>query len=139
MIQVTPGIAIDEREIEESFVRSSGPGGQNVNKVSSAVQLRFDARRSKSLSNAVSTRLQKLAGRRTTGDGIIVIIAQRFRTQEANRKDALDRLVTLVREAAVEPVKRHATRPTLASKHRRLESKKARASTKKNRGGGFDD
>ena len=138
MITVTPAIAIDEREIEESFVRSSGPGGQNVNKVSSAVQLRFDARRSPSLPNAVAVRLQKLAGHRLTKDGVIVIIAQRFRTQEANRKDALDRLLALVREAAEEPLKRRATRPTLASKNRRLESKKLRGSAKQQRAGRFD-
>src|SRR5207237_2418313 len=92
-IRVTDEISLDEREIEESFVRSSGPGGQNVNKVSTAVQLRFDARHSPSLPDDVSARLQKLAGRRLTKDGVIVISAQRFRTQEANRRDALDRLV----------------------------------------------
>jgi ribosome-associated protein len=138
MITVTPEIALDEREVEESFVRASGPGGQNVNKVSTAVQLRFDARRSPSLSNAVSIRLQKLAGHRLTKDGVIVIIAQRFRTQEANRKDALDRLLALVRAAAEEPQMRRPTRPTLASKNRRMESKKLRGAAKKQRSGRVD-
>ena len=133
MIPITATIAIDEREIEESFVRSSGPGGQNVNKVSTAVQLRFDARRSPSLPDDVSARLQKLAGGRLTKDGVIVINAQRFRTQEANRRDALDRLVELIAAATeVAPVRRQ-TRPTLASQRRRFEAKKLRGATKKRR------
>jgi ribosome-associated protein len=133
MIPITATIAIDEREIEESFVRSSGPGGQNVNKVSTAVQLRFDARRSPSLPDDVSARLQKLAGGRLTKEGVIVINARRFRTQEANRRDALDRLVELIAAATeVAPVRRQ-TRPTLASQRRRFEAKKLRGATKKRR------
>ena len=133
MIPITATIAIDDREIEESFVRSSGPGGQNVNKVSTAVQLRFDARRSPSLPDDVSARLQKLAGGRLTKEGVIVINARRFRTQEANRRDALDRLVELIAAATeVAPVRRQ-TRPTLASQRRRFEAKKLRGATKKRR------
>ena len=101
MIRVTPDIDIDEREIDESFVRASGPGGQNVNKLSTAVQLRFDVRRSPSLSGEVRTRLERLAGSRLTRDGVLVIIAQRHRTQARNRQDALDRLIELIRQAAV--------------------------------------
>jgi ribosome-associated protein len=130
MIRVTDSIAIDEREIDENFIRASGPGGQNVNKLATAVQLRFDARRSPSLPNAVSVRLQKLAGSRVTKDGVLVITAQRYRTQERNRQDALDRLVDLVREAAVPPKPRRPTRPTLASKRERLDSKKRRSGIK---------
>jgi ribosome-associated protein len=130
MIRVTDAIALDEREIEESFVRASGPGGQNVNKVASAVQLRFDVRRSPSLPNDVAVRLAKLAGRRMTLDGVLVITAQRFRSQEQNRQDALERLTTLIRQAAVRPVPRRKTKPTLASKKRRLEGKSRRAQIK---------
>src|SRR5918995_2037771 len=133
MIHITDSIAIDEREIQESFIRASGPGGQNVNKLATAVQLRFDARRSPSLPNAVSARLQKLAGSRVTKDGVLVITAQRYRTQERNRQDALDRLVELVREAAVPPKPRRPTRPTLASKRQRLDSKKRRSGIKQMR------
>ena len=133
MIQVTPSIAIDESEIEESFVRSSGPGGQNVNKVSSAVQLRFDIRRSPSLPNDVAVRLMKLAGSRLTLDGVIVIVAQAQRSQKRNREEALERLLELIREAAVKPVVRRATKPTKASKERRLVSKDKRASVKAGR------
>ena len=132
MIQITHRIAIDEKEIDESFVRSSGPGGQNVNKVETAVQLRFDARRSPSLPDDVSVRLQKLAGSRLTLDGVIVIIAQTHRSQERNRADALARLVEMIREAAKPPPpKRKPTKPTKGSKERRLESKGKRAVTKK--------
>ncbi|MFO1069837.1 MAG: alternative ribosome rescue aminoacyl-tRNA hydrolase ArfB [Geminicoccaceae bacterium] len=130
MLQITPWLAIDERELEESFIRASGPGGQNVNKLSTAVQLRFDVRRSPSLPEAVRQRLERLAGSRLTQDGVLVLTAQRFRTQERNRQDAVDRLVALVRQAAEPPVPRRPTRPTLGSKQRRLESKSRRGLTK---------
>jgi ribosome-associated protein len=130
MIRITDDIAIEEREIEESFIRASGPGGQNVNKLSTAVQLRFDVRRSPSLPNDVSTRLQRLAGSRLTKDGVLVITAQRHRTQERNRDDALARLVDLIRLAAVPPKPRRPTRPTAASRARRLQGKKRRATIK---------
>ena len=133
-LRCTPQIAIDEGELEESFVRASGPGGQNVNKVASAVQLRFDVRRSRSLPDAVAVRLMRLAGRRLTDEGVLVITAQRFRTQERNREDARERLAALVAEAAVPPKPRRATRPTLASKTRRLESKSRRGAVKRLRG-----
>jgi ribosome-associated protein len=131
MIRITHTIAIDERELEESFIRSSGPGGQNVNKLATAVQLRFDVRRSPSLPEAVRARLERLAGRRLTNEGVLVITAQRHRTQERNRQDALDRLVELVRAAAVPPKPRRPTRPTAGSRERRIESKKRNAGTKR--------
>ena len=134
MIQITPSIALDEAEIEESFIRASGPGGQNVNKVSSAVQLRFDVRGSPSLPNDVSIRLQKLAGSRLTQDGVLILIAQKYRTQERNRADALERLIALIQEAAIPPVPRRPTRPTLSSKKRRLETKGKRSEVKSLRG-----
>ncbi|MBN9051359.1 MAG: aminoacyl-tRNA hydrolase [Rhizobiales bacterium] len=134
MIRVTDDIALDESELEESFVRSSGPGGQNVNKVSSAVQLRFNVRRSPSLPNDVAIRLMQLAGKRMTKDGVLVIIAQQHRTQERNRADAQDRLLALIREAAVRPQVRRATKPTKASQKRRVEGKKIRSSVKSMRG-----
>jgi ribosome-associated protein len=130
MIRINDQISIEESEIEESFVRSSGPGGQNVNKLATAVQLRFDARRSPSLPNEVSIRLQRLAGKRLTNDGVLVITAQRFRTQERNRADAMERLTELIREAAVPPKRRRPTKPTAASKQQRLESKKRRSTVK---------
>ncbi len=133
MIQVTPSIAIDESEIEESFVRASGPGGQHVNKVSSAVQLRFDIRRSPSLPNDVAIRLMKLAGNRLTQDGVIVIVAQAQRSQKRNREEALERLLELIRAAAVRPQTRRATKPTKASKEKRLVAKVKRASIKAGR------
>ncbi len=132
-LHCTPQIAIDESELEEQFVRASGPGGQNVNKLSTAVQLRFDVRRSRSLPDAVAVRLMRLAGRKLTDDGILVITAQRFRTQDRNRADARERLVALVAEAAVPPKPRRATRPTLASKTRRLEAKGRRGALKRQR------
>jgi len=133
MIQVTNSIAIDEAELQESFIRASGPGGQNVHKVSSAVQLRFDVRHSPSLPEDVRARLERIAGKRLTSDGVLVITAQRFRTQERNREDAVNRLVELVRQATERPKPRRPTRPTLASKQRRLEAKGRRSDIKKGR------
>ena len=130
MIHVTGSISIDERELEERFIRASGPGGQNVNKLSTAVQLRFDVRRSPNLPAGVRARLERLAGKRLTNDGVLVIIAQRHRTQERNRQDALDRLIELIQRAAVPPVPRRPTRPTAGSRERRLQSKKQRANIK---------
>jgi ribosome-associated protein len=134
MIQVTPSLAIDESEVEEHFIRAPGPGGQKVNKTESAVQLRFDARNSPAISPAVFTRLRTLAGRRLTKDGVLVITANRFRSQEQNREDALDRLVDLLRQATVTPKRRRPTRPSKAAKQRRLEGKRQRSGIKKARG-----
>jgi ribosome-associated protein len=133
VIRITDHISIDEREIEESFVRASGPGGQNVNKLATAVQLRFDVRRSPSLPEGVRTRLERLAGTRMTRDGVLVIIAQRHRTQARNREDALDRLVDLLRRAAVAPRPRRPTRPSAAQRERRIEAKKHRGGVKRQR------
>src|SRR6201986_1583001 len=133
MIRITPGIAIDEHEIEESFVRASGPGGQNVNKLATAVQLRFNVRGSPSLPDDVRERLEHLAGSRLTRGGDLVIIAQRHRMQGRNREDALDRLIDLIRRAAVAPRVRRPTRPTKASRQRRVEAKKHRAGLKQMR------
>jgi ribosome-associated protein len=130
MIRVTPAISIDERELEERFIRASGPGGQNVNKLSSAVQLRFDVRRSPSLPHDVRARLERLAGRRLTNEGVLVLVAQRHRTQERNRQDALDRLIEMIQRAAVAPIPRRPTKPTKGSRERRLEGKKRRSSIK---------
>jgi ribosome-associated protein len=130
MIRITESISIDEAEIEESFVRSSGPGGQNVNKLSTAVQLRFDVSHSPSLPTDVAVRLVRLAGRRVTKDGVLVIIAQNHRTQERNRIEARDRLVDLIRRASARPIPRRATKPTKASRERRIETKKRRARIK---------
>ena len=134
MLQITPALAIDESELEERFVRSSGPGGQNVNKVSTAVELRFDAARSPSLTEEVRTRLRSLAGSRMTADGVLLIDAREHRTQAANREEARNRLVALLRQATVRPKRRRKTRPTAGSKERRIETKKIRSSTKRDRG-----
>jgi ribosome-associated protein len=133
LIPINCHLFLDDSEIEESFIRASGPGGQNVNKVSSAVQLRFDLLRSRSLPEEVRERLARLAGRRLTRDGVIVIIAQRYRTQERNRQDALDRLIALVRRAAVPPAPRRPTKPSRAAKERRLQAKARRATVKQQR------
>jgi ribosome-associated protein len=130
MIQVSQGIAIDERELDERFVRAPGPGGQHVNKVATAVELRFDAARSPALPEAVRARLMHLAGRRLNAEGILTIEAHRFRTQERNRRDALERLIALIQRATLEPKPRKPTRPTRASKERRLEGKSQRAQVK---------
>ena len=130
MIRVTDSISIDESEIKESFMRSSGPGGQNVNKLSTAVQLRFDVRHSPSLPNDVAVRLVRIAGRRLTKDGVLVIVAQNHRTQERNRADALERLVAMIQDAAVPPVPRRQTKVPRASRRERLDSKKHRATIK---------
>lgn len=133
MIRITDEVAIGEEEIAETFIRSSGPGGQNVNKLATAVQLRFDIRRSPSLTADVRARLERLAGRRLTRDGVLVITAQRHRTQERNRDDALARLVELIRAATIRPTPRRPTRPTAGSRLRRLEGKKRRATVKAQR------
>jgi ribosome-associated protein len=133
MIQVTPDIAIDDSEIQMEFVRSSGPGGQNVNKVAAAVQLGFDAVNSPSLPNDIRERLLSLARGRLNEKGILIIDAQRFRTQGTNRRDAVERLLELIRKAAKKPTVRHKTRPTLASKKRRLENKHRHSEIKQTR------
>ena len=135
MIRITDHIVLDESELVESFIRASGPGGQNVNKLSTAVQLRFDVRHSPSLTDEVRARLERLAGRRLTRGGVLVITAQNHRTQERNRADALERLTELIRQAAVRPVPRRPTRPTKASRRRRVDDKKRRGSIKALRGG----
>jgi ribosome-associated protein len=129
MIRVNDHIHIDERELEESFVRASGPGGQNVNKVSTAVQLRFDVANS-ALPNEVRARLRTLAGRRLSNDGVLVIVATTHRTQERNRAEARERLVDLIRRAAERPVPRRKTRPPKSSKRQRLDTKKHRSHVK---------
>jgi ribosome-associated protein len=138
MLPITDTISIDESELSESFVRSSGPGGQNVNKVSSAVQLRFDVRNSPSLPNDVAVRLMRLAGKRLTKDGVIVIVAQAQRDQTRNRADARERLFALIKQAAVRPKPRRATKVPKAQKRQRLESKKRRSGIKALRRGGWD-
>ena len=134
MLQITPSITIADNEIEEQFIRAPGPGGQKVNKTESAVQLRFNARKSCALSNKVFLRLKMLAGQRMTHDGVIVIAANRFRTRELNREDAKKRLIDLIREAAVQPKYRRPTKPTKGSKRRRLDGKKRQSTLKKTRG-----
>jgi ribosome-associated protein len=133
MIQVTPEILIDENEIHFDFVRASGPGGQHVNKVATAVQLRWNARLSEAISAAVYTRLKQLAGKRLSAEGILVIQAGRFRSQERNRQDAVERLVRLIRKAAEKPKPRRKTRPTKASKEKTLAEKKHRGRIKEKR------
>ena len=133
MISVTTDIAIDETELRMDFVHASGPGGQNVNKVSTAVQLRFDIRNSASIPVEIRARLIRLAGKRVTAEGVLIIHASRFRTQERNRQDAIDRLVQLVRRAAEKPKRRVKTRPSLASKERQLAKKRRRSHIKKMR------
>lgn len=130
MIRITRSIAIDDKEIKMDFIHASGPGGQNVNKVATAVQLRFDIKNSPSLSNDICERLIRLAGRRVSREGVLVIQARRFRSQERNRQDAIDRLVKLIKEAVKRPSPRRSTKPTRASKERRLNTKRQRADIK---------
>lgn len=133
-MRVTRRISIDEREIEEEFIRASGPGGQNVNKVATAVVLRFDAAKSPSLPDDVRERLRRVAGKRMTRRGIIVIHARRYRTQERNRRDARDRLAALIRRASEKPKPRRRTKPTAASREKRLDEKRRRSRAKRRRG-----
>jgi ribosome-associated protein len=132
-IDIVPGLSIDEAELEISFIQASGPGGQNVNKVATAAQLRFDARQSLSLPNEVKVRLQALAGQRLTRDGVIVMTGRQHRTQDRNRQDVVERLLVLIRQACVRPVKRRATKPSFGQKQKRLEAKSHRSTIKRGR------
>jgi ribosome-associated protein len=138
-LRITPSISIDESELEESFILSSGAGGQNVNKVSSAVQLRFDVVHSPSLPDPVRLRLIALSGSRLTKGGVLILVGRQYRDQNRNRIDVRERLAELIREAAIIPKKRRPTKPTRASKERRIEGKKVRARVKQNRSKRFDD
>jgi ribosome-associated protein len=133
MIAINDDLALDESEVSETFIRASGPGGQNVNKVASAAQLRFDLRNSPSLPDAIKARLASLAGNRLTQDGVIVITARRFRSQERNREDARERLVALIRRAVEPPKPRRKTRPSAGQREERLAAKARRASVKRRR------
>jgi ribosome-associated protein len=139
MIEITPLLSIEESEIRLEYVRASGPGGQNVNKVATATQLRFDVTNSPSLADETKGRLLRLAGSRATTDGMIVIEAKRYRTQEQNRADAIARLATLIQKALEKPKARHATRPSLSAKIKRVETKKRRGEIKRGRQGGMDE
>jgi ribosome-associated protein len=134
MLQITPSVAIQDSELDERFVRASGPGGQNVNKVATAVELRFDAARSPALSDQVRARLRAIAGTRMNAEGVILIDARRYRTQVQNREDARERLAELIRQSLVPPRRRRKTRPTRSSVEKRIESKKQRAEKKRGRG-----
>jgi ribosome-associated protein len=134
MLRVSPTFALNDSELEERFVRASGPGGQNVNKVATAVQLRFDVERSPSISSEVRGRLRRLAGSRMTADGVLVIDARRHRTQAQNREDARERLVELLRQALVKPKRRRKTKPTKGAVERRIQTKRRRSDTKRARG-----
>lgn len=133
MIRVTSNISIHEKEIKEEFIHATGPGGQNVNKVATAVQIRFDVRNSPSLPDELRERIISLAGKKSTDEGVIVIKAKRFRSQDRNRKDAVNRLIHLIRRAAVHPTPRRKTKPTALSRKRRLEEKHRQGQLKKDR------
>lgn len=137
MLEITPTLQLDERELQFDYLRASGPGGQNVNKVATAVQLRFDVVNSPSLASDLKGRLLRLAGKRINADGVLVIEARRFRTQEANRADALRRFVELLQKAAVPPKPRRKTKPTAASREKRLQEKKRKGEVKRTRGKTF--